>query len=45
LTPNSPDKGQQKQKDLMFHAAQKLCHMAGVKLTQFKASRKISITF
>ena len=45
MVPNSPEKGQQKQKDLMFLASQKLCHMAGVKLTQFKADRKISITF
>ena len=45
VVPNSPNPGQQKQKDLMFHAAQKLCRMAGVTLTQFKSERKVILTF
>ncbi|QDZ23158.1 deoxycytidylate deaminase [Chloropicon primus] len=46
VVPNSPAKGpaQQKKKDLLFLAAQKLCHLAGVKLTQFcPAGKSVSI--
>ena len=40
--PNSPNAKQAK-KDLMFHAARKLCSLAGVKLTHFSAKQKVEI--
>jgi len=45
VVPNSPNPGQKKQKDLMYHASQKMCHLAGVKLTQYQPERKITMTF